>query len=60
MLDEGHLTIVAAAFFVTYEAMKSQIPKISPMLSSHEGLNHMLSASVAEFVSNPPGAAGHG
>ena len=35
----------AAAFFVTYESLKNR------RLSASPGLNHMLSASGAEFVS---------
>ncbi|CAD6579332.1 MAG: S-adenosylmethionine transporter [Tremellales sp. Tagirdzhanova-0007] len=41
----------AASFFVTYEALKARLPELSPFLNHSPGLNHMLSASGAEFVS---------
>lgn len=46
--------IVAAAFFVTYEALKKQAPKISSSLTSNSSLTHLLAATGGEFVSRPP------
>ncbi|KAL1406427.1 S-adenosylmethionine transporter [Vanrija albida] len=40
----------AAAFFVTYEALKRRLPEALPELKESPGLNHMVSASGGEFV----------
>ncbi len=59
MISREHLILIidivktAAAFFVTYEALKSNLPKHSQTLQSSPGLNHMISASGGEFVSDP-------
>lgn len=42
---------IASAFFVTYEALKETLPRSIPILSESPSLNHMVSASGAEFVS---------
>ncbi|ORX37728.1 putative S-adenosylmethionine transporter [Kockovaella imperatae] len=41
----------AASFFVTYEALKSRLPKTFDTLATSPGLNHLVSASGAEFMS---------
>lgn len=41
----------ASAFFVTYEMLKESLPRSIPLLSESPSLNHMVSASGAEFVS---------
>lgn len=41
----------AAAFFVTYEALKRQLANYGFGLDTHPGLNHMFAASGGEFVS---------
>ncbi|EIW68132.1 hypothetical protein TREMEDRAFT_69585 [Tremella mesenterica DSM 1558] len=41
----------AAAFFLTYETLKPRLPTLIGTLEKNGGLNHMVSASGAEFVS---------
>jgi len=41
----------AAAFFVTYEALKETLPSLSGTLHASPSLNHLVSASGAEFAS---------
>jgi solute carrier family 25 S-adenosylmethionine transporter 26 len=43
----------AAAFFVTYEALKKQAPKLSSSLTSTSSMTHLLAATGGEFVSHP-------
>jgi solute carrier family 25 S-adenosylmethionine transporter 26 len=40
----------AAAFFVTYEALKKQAPKLSSSLTSSSSMTHLLAATGGEFV----------
>ena len=40
----------ASAFFVTYETLKKRLPELSSTLKNSSGVNHMVSASAAEFV----------
>ena len=44
------MPFLAAAFFVTYEALKTQLPQFSTFLADSQGTNHMIAASGAEFV----------
>ena len=44
--------LVASAFFVTYEALKARLPRLTSVFESQPGLNHMVAASGAEFVTS--------
>lgn len=48
--------MIAAAFFVTYEGLKKQAPKLS--LATNSSVTHLLAATGGEFVSADCGRVG--
>ena len=44
------MEVTAATFFVTYEKLKEALPKTLQTLREYPGLNHLVSATGAEFV----------